>query len=118
MQGILPPGHGGAGGNAGNGGRGGRGADGGISSNVFVSLPPDQEGQLRMLSHPAPGGRGSRGGTGGTGGGGGRPGIPALVPGTPAPGGPRHLDPSPPGATAPTDVTALTDGHGRRRPCS
>ena len=97
MQGILPPGHGGAGGNGGNGGHGGRGGDGGISSNVFVSLPPDQEGRLRVLTHPSPGGRGSRGGAGGTGGGDGSAGIAALVPGSPVTGGPRHRDPSPPG---------------------
>ena len=71
MQGVLPAGRGGAGGNGGNGGHGGRGGDGGISSNVFVSLPPGQEGRLHVLSHPAPGGRGSPGGTGGTGGRGG-----------------------------------------------
>ena len=116
MQGILPPGHGGAGGNAGHGGHGGRGADGGISSNVFVSLPPDQEGRLRVLSHPAPCGRGSRGGTGGTGGRGGRPGIPALVSGTPAPGGPRPLDPSPSGHDG-ADGRDGRDGiDGRARP--
>ena len=103
MQGILPPGHGGAGGHGGNGGHGGRGGDGGISSNVFVSLPPEQEGRLRVLSHPSPGGRGSRGGVGGTGGNGGNGGRgggadrPAVMSGGPAPGGPRHLDPSPPG---------------------
>jgi len=75
VQGILPPGRGGSGGNGGAGGRGGRGGDGGISSNVFVSLPPDQEGRLRVLSHPSPGGGGGRGGRGGLGGRGGRGGL-------------------------------------------
>lgn len=72
LQGILPPGRGGSGGRGGDGGRGGRGGDGGISSNVFVALPPEQEGRLRVLSHPAPGGLGGRGGSGGAGGQGGR----------------------------------------------
>jgi hypothetical protein len=115
MQGILPPGHGGAGGNGGNGGHGGRGGDGGISSNVFVSLPPDQEGWLRVISHPSPGGRGSRGGAGGTGGGGGYAGIPALMPGSPAPGGPRQRDPSPPGHDG-ADGRDGIDGRSRPAP--
>jgi hypothetical protein len=111
VQGVLPPGRGGSGGHGGNGGHGGRGGDGGISSNVFVSLPPDQEEWLRVLSHPSPGGAGSRGGTGGTGGRGGYPGTPALIPGSPAPVGPR--DPSPSGR----DGAAGRDGiDGRSRP--
>lgn len=103
-------GRGGDGGLGGDGGHGGRGGDGGISSNVFVSLPPDQEGQLRVLSHPSPGGRGSRGGSGGSGGRGGRPGVPARIPGGPAavPG-----DPSPSGR----DGASGRDGiDGRSRP--
>ena len=112
LQGILLPGRGDAGGSGGAGGRGGRGGDGGISSNVFVSLPPGQDGRLRVRSHPSPGGRGGRGGAGGIGGAGGRHGIPAPIPGTPAPEGPRwrHRGPS---ASGPDG----TDGHdGRARP--
>jgi hypothetical protein len=75
LQRVLPPGRGGSGGSGGPGGRGGRGGDGGISSNVFVSLPPDQEERLRVLSHPSPGGRGGAAGRGGTGGEGGRAGA-------------------------------------------
>jgi hypothetical protein len=117
MQGILPPGRGGAGGHGGNGGHGGRGGDGGISSNVFVSLPPDQEGQLRVYSHPSPGGEGSRGGTGGAGGRDGCPGTPAPMPGGPsAPGG--SGDPSPSGRRPRgRDGTDGRDGiAGRSRP--
>jgi hypothetical protein len=83
---ILPPGRGGSGGTGGSGGRGGRGGDGGISSNVFVSLPPAQEGQLRVLSHPARGGHGGRGGTSGTDGRPGRSGTPAPMPAAPGTG--------------------------------
>jgi hypothetical protein len=115
MQRTLPPGHGGAGGHGGNGGHGGRGGDGGISSNVFVSLPPDQEGRLRVLSHPSPGGRGSRGGAGGTGGGGGCPGIPVLISGRPDPGGSRHRDPPPCGHDG-TDGRDGIDGRSRPAP--
>jgi hypothetical protein len=111
MQGVLPPGRGGAGGRGGDGSNGGRGGDGGISSNVFVSLPSDQEGWLRVLSHPSAGGLGSRGGTGGTGGRAGRHGTPAAIPGSPAAEGPG--DPSPSGH----DGTHGRDGiTGRPRP--
>ncbi len=111
MQGVLPPGRGGAGRRAGDGGHGGRGGDGGISSNVFVSLPPEQEGWLRVLRHPSPGGRGSSGGAGGTGGRAGRPGTPAALPGGPVPEG--HADPSPSGR----DGARGRDGiAGRSRP--
>ena len=115
MQGVLPPGHGGAGGRGGDGGHGGRGGDGGISSNVFVSLPPDQEGRLRVLSHPSPGGLGGRGGAGRR-----RPG------GRPA-GRPRPSRAPPPSARSPADVPdvrartepqAVTGARGRRRRCS
>jgi len=68
LQGVIPPGRGGQGGRGGDGGRGGRGGHGGIASNVFVSLPPDQAGQVRVLAHPSAGGRGGPGGRGGAGG--------------------------------------------------
>ena len=97
LQGVLPPGRGGDGGNGGSGGRGGRGGDGGISSNVFVSLPPDQERRLRVLSHPSPGGRGGDGGPCGPGGSGGSSAAAAGTPGR--------------------DGAAGADGHdGRARP--
>jgi hypothetical protein len=82
LSGIAPPGRGARGGHGGDGGRGGRGGDGGIASNVFVSLPPDQEGRLRVLSHLAVGGIGGRAGRGGRGGDGGAPGRAAGAPGT------------------------------------
>ena len=68
LQGIIPPGRGGDGGSGGHGGPGGRGGGGGIASNVFVSLPPGQVTQVRVLAHPAGGGRGGPGGRGGVGG--------------------------------------------------
>jgi hypothetical protein len=111
MQSVLPPGRGGAGGDGGHGGHGGRGGDGGISSNVFVSLPPSQEGLLRVLSHPAPGGQGSQGGVAGSGGRAGSHGTPAAIPGSPSPEG--HRDPASPGR----DGTRGRDGiAGRSRP--
>ncbi len=58
----------GRGGRGGNGGDGGRGGNGGICSNVFVTLPEPMIGQLRVLTHPAPGGTGGVGGQAGCGG--------------------------------------------------
>jgi hypothetical protein len=88
LQGIIPPGRGGDGGHGGAGGRGGRGGNGGIASNVFVSLPPGQVGQVRVLAHPSGGGRAGRGGDGGLAG---RGGTHVPEPGTdvsrPRPGG-------------------------------
>jgi hypothetical protein len=81
MEGLIPPGNGGDGGPGGDGGRGGRGGHGGIASNVFVSLPPDQAAQVRVLAHPSGGGRGGRGGRGGAGGQGGAGGAHAPEPG-------------------------------------
>ena len=68
LQGIILPGRDGDGGRGGGGGRGGRGGHGGIASNVFVSLPSGQAGQVRVLAHPSGGGRGGPGGRGGDGG--------------------------------------------------
>jgi hypothetical protein len=103
LQGILRPGHGGDGGSGGDGGRAGRGGDGGISSNVFVSLPPGQEGRLRVLAHPSAGGRGGSGGLGGPGGPPGRAGAKAPVPGIAVPGIPV------PGTPAPVTDNPVTD---------
>lgn len=115
VGGILPPGRGGAGGNGGAGGRGGRGGDGGISSNVFVSLPPDQEGRLLVLSHPAPGGRGGSAGAGGADGTDGRQGNPASMPGTAGPEGPRwrHRGSA---AAGPRGRDGVAGHDGRARP--
>ena len=82
MEGVIPPGSGGDGGRGGGGGRGGRGGHGGIASNVFVSLPPGQAGQVLVLAHPSGGGRGGPGGCGGGGGLAGRGGAHAPEPGT------------------------------------
>jgi hypothetical protein len=69
VQGFLPAGRDGSGGRGGDGGRGGNAGNGGISSNVFVSVPTEQAGLLRVRSHPAAGGRGGRGAAGGVSGG-------------------------------------------------
>jgi hypothetical protein len=114
LEGMLPPGRGGAGGSGGPGGRGGRGGDGGISSDVFVSLPPEQEGRLRVLSHPSPGGRGGAGGLGGGAGCIGRPGTPAATPGRPAPEVPRWCDLDP--SAAGPDGEGGHDGRARPAP--
>ena len=103
------PGSRGQGGRGGDGGRGGRGGHGGIASNVFVSLPPGQAGQVRVLAHPSGGGRGGPGGRGGAGG-----------------GRPRRAHAAEPGAAASagrgqTDVAGFpartgSRGDGRARP--
>jgi hypothetical protein len=72
---TVRAGHGGNGGSGGPGGRGGRGGSGGISSNVFLTLPPEQVDQVRVLAVPSIGGRGGAGGRGGTGGRGGASGV-------------------------------------------
>jgi hypothetical protein len=46
----------------------GRGGNGGICSNVFVTLPEAMTGQLRVLTRPALGGAGGAGGSPGRGG--------------------------------------------------
>jgi hypothetical protein len=90
VRGVLPPGRGGDGGHGGDGGQGGRGGHGGISSNVFVSLPPGQAGCVRVLAHPSGGGHGGDGGHGAPGGAAGHGGAPAPAAGTgTAPAGPR-----------------------------
>jgi len=90
------PGAGGAGGAAGNGGCGG---NGGISSNIFISCPPDREHLVRTLTLPSVPGLPGEGGAGGAGGPGhpgtdsgmtadpGRPGAPGKpgLPGRPRP---------------------------------
>lgn len=112
LQGVLPPGRGGNGGRGGDGGRGGRGGHGGIASNVFVSLRPGQESQIRVLTHPCGGGRGGPGGRGGDGGMAGRGGAHGAEPGTdvirPRPGG----SPGRPG----TDGLPGRDGRVRPAP--
>ncbi len=112
MQGVIPPGSGGDGGRGGDGVRGGRGGHGGIASNVFVSLPPGQESQIRVLAHPSGGGRGAPGRPGGDGGMAGRGGAHAPEPGTdvsrPRPGG----SPGCPG----TDGLPGRDGRARPAP--
>jgi hypothetical protein len=114
LQGILRPGHGGDGGTGGDGGRAGRGGDGGISSDVFVSLPPGQEGRLRVLAHPSAGGRGGLGGLRGPGGRPGRAGAKAPVPGIAVPGiaVPGIAVPGSPGPGTPAPITddPVTDG--------
>jgi hypothetical protein len=80
--GPVSPGRSGPGGRGGDGGSGGRGGNGGISSNVFVTLPAQMAGQLRVMTYPA------LGGTAGAGGGPGRGGKNGINPGNP--GG--HVD--------------------------
>ena len=71
----VPAGHGGGGGDGGDGGRGAPGGSGGISSNVFLTVPPDQAGRVDVRALESTGGRGGRGGRGGPGGIGGSGGI-------------------------------------------
>lgn len=85
----------GRGGRGGDGGNGGRGANGGISSNVFVTLPDQAAGQLRVLTCPA------LGGTGGTGGRPGRNGRDGRIAGEPAAS-----------ASDPALEAAIQDTHG------
>lgn len=68
----VPAGRGGDGGDGADGGRGGRGGGGGISSNVFLTVRPDQVDRVRVHAVPAPGGRGGPGGLGGRSGPGGQ----------------------------------------------
>jgi hypothetical protein len=113
LRGVLPPGRGGDGGRGGHGGTGGRGGHGGISSNVFVSLPPSRAGRVLVLAHPSGGGLGGRGGHGGVGGEVGRGGTHAPEPGTATVRRPR-----PDGRAGPagTDGSAGYDGRGRPAP--
>jgi len=111
LQGIIPPGRGGDGGHGGVGGRGGRGGHGGIASNVFVSLPPGQAGQVRVLAHPSGGGRGGPGGRGGDGGQAGRGG--AHVP---EPGASGVSRPPPDGRPGLPGANGLPGRDGRPRP--
>jgi hypothetical protein len=111
MQGILSPGRGGDGGGDGDGGRGGRGGHGGIASNVFVSLPPGQAGQVRVLAHPSGGGRGGPGSLGGDGGQAGRGGAHA-----PEPGAADVSRPPPHGRPGLPGANGLPGRDGRARP--
>jgi hypothetical protein len=70
----LPAGSDGSGGNGGNGGRGGNAGHGGLSSNIYLNVPPTAIGQVRMTALPSPGGTGGTGGKPGSGGTGGKPG--------------------------------------------
>lgn len=67
----YPAGDGGDGGNGGDGGKGGNGGNGGISSNIYICVPREQEGEIRCISLEGQGGRGGDGGQGGQGGAGG-----------------------------------------------
>ncbi|MCB0628194.1 MAG: hypothetical protein R2824_02005 [Saprospiraceae bacterium] len=75
VSGNIKGGQGGDGGNGGQGGRGGHGANGGLSSNIYLSVLPKSEQQISMHSLPSEGGIGGQGGQGGAGGFGGRGGI-------------------------------------------
>jgi hypothetical protein len=110
VQGVIPPGSGGAGGRGGDGGRGGRGGHGGIASNVFVSLPPDQAAQVRVLAHPSGGGQGGPGGRGGAGGQAGRGGVQA-----PEPGAAEVSRARPDGRQGPSGANGLPGRDGRAR---
>jgi hypothetical protein len=110
LQGTFPPGRGGHGGRGGDGGHGGRGGHGGIASNVFVSLPPGQAAQMRVLAHPAGGGRGSPGGCGGHRG---RAGCGGAH--TPEPGTGAGLPP-PDGRPGLTGADGIAGRDGRARP--
>jgi len=111
LQGVIPPGNGGNGGRGGDGGRGGRGGHGGIASNVFVSLPPGQAGQVRVLAHPSGGGRGGPGGRGGAGGQAGHGGAPA-----PEPGAAEVTRPRPDGCPGRPGANGIPGRDGRVRP--
>jgi hypothetical protein len=78
LRGEVPPSNGGAGGHGGYGGPGGRGGHGGISSNIYVEVPPGCEHLIRRESWTSRGGAGGEGGIGGRGGTGGRGGMTAA----------------------------------------
>ncbi|MBK5571829.1 hypothetical protein [Ensifer sp. SSB1] len=78
-------GNAGAGGNGGNGGRGGNGGNGGISSNVFISCPPNRAHLIAIKAVDSQGGFPGQGGAGGRGG---MPGNGMTATATAAPGTP------------------------------
>lgn len=78
-------GNAGAGGNGGDGGRGGNGGNGGISSNVFISCPPDRAHLIAIKAVDSQGGFPGQGGAGGRGG---MPGNGMTATATAAPGTP------------------------------
>ena len=65
LDGRLGPGTGGRGGAGGDGGRGGRAGHSGITSNVFVTVPDDRTGQVRLFARAGRPGVPGRGGPGG-----------------------------------------------------
>src|ERR1044072_8169467 len=68
LRGPIFNGAGGNGGEGGDGGNGGGGGHGGIASNIYVTVPPEQEDQIICISRPSEFGDGGVGGTGGRGG--------------------------------------------------
>jgi hypothetical protein len=88
VSGIFAGGNGGRGGKGGAGGRGGHGGSGGLSSNIYVNVPPHEEGSIVRISLPSPAGECGRGGRGGSGGRGGAAGKGHDVPYDGLPGTP------------------------------
>ncbi|HZD49999.1 MAG TPA: hypothetical protein VE178_14755 [Silvibacterium sp.] len=86
FSGLLLPGAAGNGGDGGHGGRGGNGGSGGISSNIYISVPPLCESQVRCFSEASIGGPAGSGGQGGQPGAGGSGGIAHHFPSTVANG--------------------------------
>jgi hypothetical protein len=105
LSGPIAPGRGGDGGDGGNGGNGGHGGNGGISSNVYVTVPAEQEGRVAavsLLSEPGAGGRPGVAGRGGAPGAAGAAGAgapaPPARPGSPGRPGKAGPDGRPRGA--------------------
>lgn len=74
INGTFPGGNGGNGADGGDGGNGGHGGNGGLASNIFINLPPEQEGQVTRIALPSEPGIGGSAGMPGLGGAGGVPG--------------------------------------------
>ena len=77
MSGLLAAGNGGHAGHGGNGAKGGHAGHGGLSSNIYIALPPQQVHQVHCLSLPAPGGKAGKAGQAGNAG---QPGAGGALP--------------------------------------
>jgi hypothetical protein len=74
IGGVIAGGDGGDGGDGGGGGRGGNGGNSGLSSNLFVTVPSDQEHLIEVVALPGNPGTGGKSGKGGLAGAGGKAG--------------------------------------------
>jgi len=108
VGGIVQPGRSGDGGRGGAGGRGGNAGHGGVSSNVYVSVPAEAESRVRCIALASEGGSAGRGGRGGRGGAAGE----TPRPGRNAPPASEHARHGEPGTDGAPGVT----GRGRPAP--